>query len=185
MLHKKTFVRLNYAACDGWRLDALKQISEMHPAVLLISSREVQPFPDEAWVGATEALLGSMHPLPAKVVIVRGMAAGPSRMPDCLEAAMWRGVDADAICAVHTDPVDQGGFATLRRSLSSRRGLIFEDWSDLFCVAGSCDPRTRSGEPLYSDSNHLSRPAVLEAAPAIEARLVATGLLPASRPSKN
>ena len=133
-------------------------------------------------MGATEALLGSLDPSPAKVVIVRGMAAGPSPMPECLEAATWRGADADAICAVRADPEDEGGFATLRHALSGRPGLIFEDWSDLFCVAGSCNPRTRSGEPLYSDSNHLSRPAVLEAAPAIEQRLVDAGLLPVALP---
>ena len=38
--------------------------------------------------------------------------------------------------------------------------------------------RTAGGEPLYFDSDHLSRPAVLEAVPAIEQRLVDAGLLP-------
>ncbi|NQW61999.1 MAG: acyltransferase, partial [Deltaproteobacteria bacterium] len=67
MLQKKTFVRQDYPACDAWRLDALAQIERLRPSVLLLSSREEQPFPDEAWAGATEALLGSLHPLPAKV----------------------------------------------------------------------------------------------------------------------
>ena len=146
-------------------------------AGMLISAPSVQ-----GWFASG---VSSLHPLPAKVVILRGLAEGPSSLPECIEAAKWRGAVPDALCAVHTYRGDHGGFANLRRSLPSRPGLIFEDWSDLFCVAGSCNPRTRSGEPLYSDSNHLSRPAVLEAAPAIEARLVATGLLSASRPSKN
>lgn len=184
MLQEKRYQRMHYAACDAWRLDAIKQISEMQPAVLLISSREEQAYADEAWVGATEALLTRL-PTSVQVVVLRGLADAHSPLPECIEAATWRGTDVDALCAVRQDAVDRGGFATLRRSLSSRPGLIFEDWSDLFCKGGRCAPRTGDGAPLYSDSNHLSRPAVLEAVPAIEARLVATGLLPASRPSKN
>ena len=182
MLHAKRFHRMDYAACDQWRLDALAQIEKLRPSVLLLSSREEQPFPDEAWVGATEALLGSLHPIPAKVVVLRGLAAGPSALPECLEAAKWRGADETALCAVRADPADEGGFATLRRSLASRPGILFEDWSTLFCKGGQCGPRTASGEPLYVDSNHLSRPAVLEAAPAIEQRLVDAGLLPVALP---
>ena len=185
MLHAKRFRRMDYVACDQWRIDALKQIEKLRPSVLLLSSREEQPFPDDAWTGATEALLGSLHPLPAKVVVLRGLAAGPSPMPECLEAAKWRGADEDALCAVRTDPEDEGGFATLRRSLPSRPGLIFEDWSTLFCKGGRCGPRTGDGAPLFADSNHLSRRAVLEAAPAIEGRLVASGLLEARTPAAN
>lgn len=185
MLHAKRFHRMDYVACDAWRLDALAQIAKLRPSVLLLSSREEQPFPDEAWVGATEALLGSLHHLPSKVVVLRGLAAGPSSLPECLEATKWRGADADALCAVRTDPEDEGGFATLRHALSGRPGLIFEDWSPLFCKDGRCGPHTSDGAPLFSDSNHLSRAAVLEAAPAIEARLVAAGLLAAKRPAAN
>ena len=177
MLHAKRFHRMDYAACDQWRLDALAQIEKLRPSVLLLSSREEQPFPDEAWVGATEALLGSLHPRPAKVVVLRGLAAGPSSLPECLEAAKWRGADETALCAVRADPADDGGFATLRRTLASRPGLLFEDWSTLFCKGGQCGPRTGDGAPLFADSNHLSRRAVLEAAPAIESRLVEAGLL--------
>ena len=185
MLHAKRFHRMDYVACDQWRLDALAQIEKLRPSVLLLSSREEQPFPDEAWVGATEALLGSLHPLPAKVVVLRGLAAGPSALPECLEAAKWRGADETALCAVRADPVDEGGFATLRRSLASRPGLLFEDWSTLFCKGGRCGPRTGDGASLFSDSNHLSRRAVVEATPAIEARLVAAGLLEAQKPAEN
>ena len=185
MLQRKRFHRTEYVACDQWRIDALNQIEKLRPTVLLLLSREEQPFPNEAWVGATEALLGSLDPSPAKVVIVRGMAAGPSPMPECLEAATWRGADADAICAVRADPEDEGGFATLRHALSGRPGLIFEDWTTLFCKGGRCGPRTGDGAPLFTDSNHLSRRAVLEAAPAIEGRLVASGLLEARTPAAN
>lgn len=185
MLQRRRSARLDYAACDAWRLDALRQISEMHPAVLLISSREEQPFPDHAWVAATQALLAGLNGSVAEVVILRGLATGPSRLPECLEAATWRGADGNDVCTLRTDPVDQGGYATVKRALGGQPELIFEDWSDLFCVAGSCNPRTRSGEPLYWDSNHLSRLAVLEAVPGIEARLVATGLLAARKPAAN
>lgn len=185
MLHAKRFHRMDYVACDDWRLDALAQIERLRPSVLLLSSREEQPFPDEAWIGATEALLGSLHPLPAKVVILRGLAAGPSALPECLEAARWRGAVPESLCAVRTAPDDEGGFATLRHSFYGRPGIMFEDWTSLFCKGGLCAPRTRDGSPLYSDSNHLSRPAVLEAVPAIEARLVAMGLLAARKPAAN
>lgn len=181
MLRSKLYQRQPYEACDKWRVDALAQIGSLKPSVLILASREEQPFADEEWVPATEALLGTLPAQPPALLFIRSMPAGPSSLPECLEAAKWRGVDADALCGLRTTPSDEGGFAELRHALGSRPGVRFEDWSELFCSAGRCKPRTASGEPLFSDDDHLSRPAVLEAAPAIEKRLVAAGLLPAVR----
>jgi peptidoglycan/LPS O-acetylase OafA/YrhL len=184
LLRSKRLQRRVYAACDAWQADALRQISQMKPAVLLLSSREEQPFPDHAWVDATQALLAGLNGSVAEVVILRGLATGPSSLPECLEAATWRGADGNDVCTLRIDPVDQGGYATVKRALEGQPGLRFQDWSEFFCAEGACKPRTASGEPLYFDSNHLSRPAVLEAVPAIEQRLVDAGLLPVSLPPR-
>lgn len=184
LLHDKRYLRRDYAACDAWRLDALRQISQMKPTVLLLSSREEQPFSDYAWVDATQELLAGLNGAVSKVVILRGLAPGPSSLPECLEAATWRGANGNTLCAVQTAPADEGGYAGVKRALSGQPGLIFEDWSELFCTEGACKPRTAGGEPLYIDSNHLSRPAVLEAVPAIEQRLVDAGLLPEGLPPR-
>lgn len=185
LLHGKRFQRRDYAACDAWRLDALRQISQMRPAVLLLSSREEQPFPDQAWVDATQALLASLNGSVSKVVILRGLAPGPSSLPECLEAATWRGADSDTICAIKPALADEGGYAAVKQALDGEPGLSFQDWSELFCDAGGCKPRTAAGAPLYSDNNHLSRPAVLDAVPAIDKRLIAAGLLPAAPTPRN
>lgn len=185
MLHSKQYQRKDYVACDAWRLDALRQIAELRPAVLILASREEQPFPDVAWVAATQGLLDKADATRTAVVVVRGLADGPTSLPDCLEAAKWRGADGDTQCAVRTEPAEEGGFATLRRAFRDKPAIRFEDWTSLFCDAGHCRPRTASGDPLFTDSNHLSRPAVLEAVPALEQRLIAAGLLPAVRKEPN
>ncbi len=181
MLHSKRHQRKPYEACDNWRADALAQIGSLKPSVLVLASREEQPFADDEWVPATEALLRALPTQPPTLLFLRGLPVAPSALPECLEGAKWRGGDGDALCAIRTPPSDEGGFAELRRALGSRPGVRFEDWSVLFCSAGQCKPRTARGEPLFWDDDHLSRPAVLDAAPAIEQRLVAAGLLPAVR----
>ena len=176
-VHKR-WRRQPFEACDNWRDDALRRIGDLHPRVLLLASREQQPFADDDWAPATEALIRKLPHAPEAIVVIRGMSDASAPMLDCLSAAAWRGIDEAAYCSVRPAAVEQGGFAALKRAVGDRAGWYFEDWTKFFCTAESCSPRVASGAPLFADEHHLSRPAVLEAVPRVKERFDALGLLP-------
>ena len=75
---------IGFASFDARRARRLLPASAAMMFAVTIAGMLISPPSVQGWFASG---VSSLHPLPAKVLILRGLADGPSALPDCLEAA--------------------------------------------------------------------------------------------------
>lgn len=160
-----------FAGVDQWRANALKEIRELKPRLVILSSYGlVDPTDSSAgladqWEAGLTATIKAM-PRETRVVVLADTPAHSASPASCLSRNVEQASACDAERAQAIDPVR----AASERRVATENGARFVDMNKYLC-ADHC-PVIIGDILAYRDSHHLSAPMVEALAPSLVEELM-------------
>ncbi|MET3652544.1 acyltransferase family protein [Dyella japonica] len=162
-----------YTECSEWRRNALAQLSELHPDMVLLSTVATDGFSQAQWVEGTSRVLGSIDHSASRILILRGTPRLPFDGLDCLAAHQGRPkwLGARQSCdAPSSDPHDELVLQWLQQASSRFTNVQIIDMNDRICPQGRCAAEM-GGVIVFRDSQHMTASFAKSLAPELGRRI--------------
>jgi peptidoglycan/LPS O-acetylase OafA/YrhL len=150
-----------YTECTAWRDDALERIEAAEPDLIVVANSKFallsvdgQPDPDgqgSAWDAALESMLGRLHGLSDRVVLIGDTPQHATDPPVCLSAHL----DDARACATPFDDAVPAERLAADAAVSARVGVGFLDPSAWLCPSEPC-PVVVGRVLVYHDAGHMT-----------------------------
>lgn len=151
--------RRPYRECEAWRTAALKSITAMRPALVILASGSRYAGVDAAgWESGASRTLRELESSGASILILRDTPWPGFNVPTCLARAEHRGADPEAACDFsRADRLALGEhiFEAEKRAATGRHGVTVADLSNQICQTPQCQVLS-GGVVHFSDHSHLS-----------------------------
>jgi hypothetical protein len=158
--------RKQYDECDLWREKAIARISEMRPAVVIVSQyqayaseerRNQWPDPMAEWRDGHRRLFQKLEPSGARAVLLLDSPQPDQDIPVCLSRRARNGYFKNSSCdilraAAFPNPEIAAGQQSAARAAGNADVI---DMTPSFCDGSRCDA-VRNGIIVYRDANHLT-----------------------------
>ncbi len=150
----------DYTECDTWRQSAMAAIGELHPQVIVVTSRARR----EATKEGAESTFSQLRNTGAKLIYMTDTPHPGVNIPDCLAthtsnvAACDRPVDKT---------VEYPEARAMEREVAQKYGAVVVDVLPAFCTATTCPP-VIGGRIVYFDDSHVTASYALALAPFLE-----------------
>jgi hypothetical protein len=155
--------------CLAWRAASIAAITELKPAMVIVSglSSYVSDTPAMAQAWATS--LTGLTKSGAALVYIRDTPKPPDDVPTCISGALddWSRCSFAFDAVLRNEPVAKPGFFP---------GLAVLDLTSYLCDEDVC-PAVKNKALLYRDDSHLSATAAEALSPALDEELIRTGLV--------
>jgi peptidoglycan/LPS O-acetylase OafA/YrhL len=173
-----------YDVCTEWRNRSIDYLAELRPDIVFIGSSATPEFSESEWVGGTNRIVAKLAPAARHVVMVPGTPALSFDGPSCLQEPYRftsRLRDSEYLCeeaqqSARSDEVA----AYLAKSASNFGNAHVLNLNDLVCPNRRCSARSRSGIPVFRDSQHLTASFVVAQSTEVLSRLDALGVGPSA-----
>ena len=172
--------------CTEWREEAIRQIVNMHPAVVFIANSTSTYLAGkddrgasntrvsfEAWREGTRKTLEALSKADSQIDQLRDNPSANFNIPTCLErATLHSWYPKDACVLSRETALVPAIFEAEREAAQGMANVHFIDLSDQFCQEKIC-MTVKDGMILYQDAHHISSKFAAKLRPLLELQLVA------------
>lgn len=147
-----------YTECSTWRQEAARQITALHPDIVILGSVQTADYSRTQWVDGTARLLKTISGATNHVYLMRGTPHLPFDGPDCLSSQNWLPWLHSWRRKCSAPAFDQHGndvYQWLQQASKRFGNVSAVDLSDAICPSGQCNAE-RDGMIVYRDSQHLT-----------------------------
>jgi peptidoglycan/LPS O-acetylase OafA/YrhL len=145
--------------CTAWRTEALGEIEELHPTMVIGTALVRAGTPigasgdaDEAWVRAWMDTLRALQSSATTVKLLEDTPYPEHNVPECLSGHMF---DVKSCNLDEDDAMNHAGQRRLLHEEAARAGIGTIDPTDWFCLDGTC-PVIVGNTMVYRDTSHVS-----------------------------
>lgn len=164
-----------YVNCEIWRNDALLQLAELKPDIVIMGSA-IYGFTREELVRGTKSVLNTISSAAGHVFILRSTPKLPFDGPSCLAPRSWlyTAISSKSQCmATWDNPSSNSVHQWLQAAASEFNNVSTIDMTDTICPQGHCRA-LRDGIIVFRDSQHLSATFARSLGPELGLRFGAT-----------
>ncbi|MBZ9999992.1 MULTISPECIES: acyltransferase family protein [unclassified Mesorhizobium] len=160
-------LKRDYAECDQWREQSIKEILALRPALVVISeialtsSRKMAAGKDEPdsqdaeWKAGLRSTLETFSKAGLKVAFIRDVPFNDEQVDTCVARALWRG-DAPSLCDQTRAYAANDAMAAVERDVvRSIPNARYVDMTDQFCNQTTCHVFI-GGKIAFRDRHHLA-----------------------------
>ncbi|RWB84929.1 MAG: acyltransferase [Mesorhizobium sp.] len=176
-------LKRNYSECDQWREQAIKEIIQAKPALVVISelaltsSRKMaegkrEPdTSDAAWQAGLRSTLTTLSNAGLKIAFIRDVPFNDEHIDTCVARALWRGGTPSLCDQARADAANDKMAAVEREIVTSVPNASYVDLTDRFCNATTCHVFI-DGKLAFRDQHHLATPFAESLEPEVEKRVI-------------
>ncbi|MBZ9871457.1 acyltransferase [Mesorhizobium sp. BR1-1-9] len=160
-------LKRDYAECDQWREQSIKEILALRPALVVISeialtsSRKMAAGKDEPdnqdaeWKAGLRSTLETFSKAGLKVAFIRDVPFNDEQVDTCVARALWRG-DTPSLCDQTRAYAANDAMAAVERDVvRSIPNARYVDMTDQFCNQTTCHVFI-GGKIAFRDRHHLA-----------------------------
>ncbi len=160
-------LKRDYAECDQWREQSIKEILALRPALVVISeialtsSRKMSAGKDEPdsqdaeWKAGLRSTLETFSKAGLKVAFIRDVPFNDEQVDTCVARALWRG-EAPSLCDQTRAYAANDAMASVERDVvRSIPNASYVDMTDQFCNQTTCHVFI-GGKIAFRDRHHLA-----------------------------
>ncbi|MCA0016098.1 acyltransferase [Mesorhizobium sp. B292B1B] len=160
-------LKRDYAECDQWREQSIKEILALRPALVVISeialtsSRKMAAGKDEPdsqdaeWKAGLRSTLETFSKAGLKVAFIRDVPFNDEQVDTCVARALWRG-DTPSLCDQTRAYAANDAMAAVERDVvRSVPNASYVDMTDQFCNQTTCHVFI-GGKIAFRDRHHLA-----------------------------
>lgn len=160
-------LKRDYAECDQWREQSIKEILALRPALVVISeialtsSRKMAAGKDEPdsqdaeWKTGLRSTLETFSKAGLKVAFIRDVPFNDEQVDTCVARALWRG-DTPSLCDQTRAYAANDAMAAVERDVvRSIPNARYVDMTDQFCNQTTCHVFI-GGKIAFRDRHHLA-----------------------------
>lgn len=173
-------------ACKTWRAAALRKITALHPALVILASATIylddsrrnggHPTSPMMWREGSKRTIGTLDDAGIEVAVMRDTPRPEVDIPTCLGRVVTHRWYPRAACNLNrASALRPAAFNAELAAAEGRTRVHFLDLTDEICDSVYC-PAVKNDRIVYRDDNHLTGSFAASLAPALEARL--TPLVP-------
>lgn len=167
-----------FTECGNWKRRAVKRLQRLRPALVIVSSAENYAFTPAEWAAGSQRILTRIAEASGHLVILRDTPNPGFSTPECLARQEWSPPLVRRACSFDPrDALSPAVLAAYRDVATQRPDVTLLDMTPRICPESPC--RVTAGPLIkFRDGNHLTDSFVRSLTPALDASLVARGLLP-------
>lgn len=165
-------IRREYVECAEWRQQALLELVNMKPDVLILGSSATYSFTKVQWIEGTGRVLARVADHVGAVYLMRGTPWLPFDGVDCLsnKYATPLKIFLNSPCDAPVGRVVDDVWNWLTMAAASYANVRTLDMNDQVCPGGVCSAELE-GRVVFRDSGHLTASFVSGLAPALEEKM--------------
>ncbi|UCI06390.1 acyltransferase family protein [Mesorhizobium sp. B1-1-8] len=176
-------LKRNYDECDQWREQAIAEIIQAKPSLVVISELALTSArkmaagkgepdtPDAAWRAGLRSTLTSLSKAGLKIAFIRDVPFNDENVDTCVSRALWRN-QAPSLCdQTRADAANDKMAAVERAIVTSVPNASYIDLTDRFCNATICHVFI-NGKLAFRDQHHLATPFAKSLEPDVEKRVI-------------
>jgi len=171
-------IKARFDICDRWRDDAVDQIAQMRPDLVIMGSR-TYAFSEEEWRLGTRRVAERLAPAAGALAIINPTPDPGFDGPNCLATEIaipaWMPHHRPCRAAVDRQPLSRLRL-TLEEAVHDFPNAAVIDLGDAVCPDAICRARI-DGTIVFRDNQHLTAAFVRTLAPALEGALQEKRLL--------
>jgi hypothetical protein len=163
-----------YTECARWRSDVLREVSSLHPNVVLVGSSQMAPYSQAQWTEGTARILYPLAKSSDHVYLMRSTPVLPFDGPSCLEprSRLYDALSVHRECvAAARNARSDAIYQWLGNAASRFDNVSLVDMTDAICPHERCYAE-RDGAIVFRDDQHLSAAFVHSLAGVLADRLV-------------
>jgi hypothetical protein len=172
-----------YAECDRWREQAIAEIIQARPALVVISELALSSGrkiagrggdtdnQDANWRAGLRSTLTSLSKAGLKVAFIRDVPFNNANVDTCVARALWRD-EAPSSCDQSRAYAANDKMAAVEREIvTSIPNAAYVDLTDRFCGATICHVFI-DGKLAFRDQHHMATPFAESLEPEVERRVI-------------
>ena len=172
-----------YGECDRWREQAINEIIEARPALVVISELALTSgrkmaarggdtdSQDADWRAGLRATLTSLSKAGLKVAFIRDVPFNDKDIDTCVARALWRDQTPSRCDQTRAYAANDKMAAVEREIVDSVPGASYVDLTDRFCSATVCHVFI-NGKLAFRDQHHMATPFAASLEPDVEKRVI-------------
>lgn len=147
-----------YEVCRQWRDEALANLGDYSPNVIVVGSSATYEFSNRQWIEGSRRVLGRLVAAAEQVVLVSGTPRLAFDGPGCIARHMNTKGRLSALDCVGVSPEDRSEHVAklLFSAASTFPNVQVINPADLVCPGGQCRAISPSGVAVFRDSAHLT-----------------------------
>ncbi len=150
----------DYTECATWRQSAMRAIGELHPQVIVVTSRARR----EATKEGAETTFSQLRNTGAKLIYMTDTPHPGVNIPDCLATHTSNMAACDRPVS---EVVGYPEARAMEREVAQKYGAVVMDVLPAFCTSTTCPP-VIGGRIVYFDDSHVTASYALALAPYLE-----------------
>jgi len=172
-------LKRDYTECDRWREQAIGEIIQARPALVVISElaltsgrkmtarKSDTASQDANWRAGLRSTLTTLSKAGLKVAFIRDVPFNDEHVDTCVARALWRG-EAPSLCDQTRAYAANDAMAAVERAIvQSVPGASYIDLTSQFCDARTCHVFI-GGKLAFRDRHHLATPFAETLEPVVE-----------------
>ncbi len=176
-------LKRDYSECDRWREQAIDEIIQARPALVVISELALTSGrkmaaragdtdrQDADWRAGLRSTLTSLSKAGLKVAFIRDVPFNDEHIDTCVARALWRGETPSRCDQTRAYAANDRMAAVEREIVTGVPGASYVDLTDRFCSATTCHVFI-DGKLAFRDQHHLATPFAETLAPDVERRVI-------------
>ncbi|WP_217578493.1 acyltransferase family protein [Mesorhizobium sp. GbtcB19] len=172
-----------YAECDHWREQAIDEIIEAKPALVVISELALTSgrkmagrggdtqSQDADWRAGLRSTLTSLSKAGLKVAFIRDVPFNNANVDTCVARALWRDETPSRCDQTRAYAANDKMAAVERDIVDSIPNAAYVDLTDRFCSATICHVFI-DGKLAFRDQHHMATPFAESLEPEVEKRVI-------------
>ncbi len=148
-----------YTVCSRWREKALTYLESLRPAVTLIGSASTYGYSDEQWREGSRRILRRLAPVSGEVIVIAGTPRLGFDGPGCLARLGAHPRLAERLCSspLDHDPRISRVSTLLGQAVAGLSRVHLLDPAAMVCPDRICRARSREGDVVFHDNQHLTK----------------------------
>ncbi|TPI19848.1 acyltransferase family protein [Mesorhizobium sp. B4-1-1] len=172
-----------YSECDRWREQAIAEIIEARPALVVISELALTSGrkmagrggdtrrQDSDWRAGLRSTLTSLSKAGLKVAFIRDVPFNNANVDTCVARALWRDETPSRCDQTRAYAANDAMAAVERDIVDSIPNAAYVDLTDRFCSATICHVFI-DGKLAFRDQHHMATPFAESLEPEVEKRVI-------------
>lgn len=176
-------LKRDYSECDRWREQAIAEIVQARPALVVISELALTSGrkmaartgdtsrQDADWRAGLRSTLTSLSKAGLKVAFIRDVPFNDEHIETCVARALWRNETPSRCDQTRAYAANDRMAAVEREIVTSVPNASYIDLTDRFCSDTTCHVFI-DGKLAFRDQHHLATPFAKSLEPEVEQRVV-------------
>lgn len=159
-----------YTECTRWRQDALREVADMHPDVVVLGSTFTYDFTQAQWISGTRHVLDILTGNAKRIYLMRSTPALSFDGPGCLapRSKLFDMLVGSSRCTSRADSkLSDDVYASLQAAAAPFHNVRLIDMTRSVCPDGVCHAEL-DGKIVFRDGQHMTASFARSLAPALD-----------------